>query len=474
MISKGINNQNLLLINTANTSKPNGLGEKPSLENNKDEAFTQVAESTLTTSDETQNTKDTVEVYQSAQKLINKLKDYQETNDIEFTEEDKVEDFKDIYFLILNNTQTQLDDKIENLTRDIAYQDLQSEGGIENILTKANLIEGLRDLEQGVKAALEQLNSLTNTSNEHGLEPSLVNDLKFQVDNFIQKSQDQIINNGDIHIANEANLTSDLKTHNQQNYQDLLALGKTFKLEIKDYKEITSKPEENIDPTLLINPEETNPITQGTSERTNTPKVLEAKQEIHISLAPEQHDSGSAHADSQQQHFGSAFAHNIGTESVLAPSIEVKVETVNIKDLTNYLEVQVQETPVSGTQEIKLQITPDSIGKVDLTISKNENNEITVHMSFHNRDGLESIKHDLKDAIAELREVLKSKNLDLSKFEVQESGTSRTAYDGESNKSSFNQARDEQKQKLQNTIPEWVKQKDSSKHVSFREIVEGI
>ncbi len=463
MTTNGINNQTFSFLDSiTSNSKPKDLVEKPLLEKQSQQDFEKVADKTFEpqVNDKT-STRDTVRIYQAAQKAINKLKD--DGNEIDIKEED-VEDCKDVYFLVFNTAQTQIENRIDGLTKEIAYLDLNSANGVEDILTKANLIEGLRGLEQGVQEGLKQLTALTTPEELEpcAIDAGLIQDLKFQVDNFIQEAQDHALaNNG-----TELQLAQDLKASDSQNlnYQDLSLLNDLQHLTVQEYNE-SSEDSDATDSSLTE-------LSDILSPDTKAEEKLSSKEPEILAGDNPTHNHDPAHHGHQE--FGSGLYNPTQVNLASVDKSSIKFETVNIKDLSNYLESQVRDIPQNKTQEIRLQITPDSIGKVDLVITKNEHNEISVQMSFHSKEGLDNIKQDLKNTIAELREVLKSKDLDLSKFEVKESNASRTAYDGGASTGSFNQAREEQKSKLQNTIPEWVKLKESSTQVSFKQVIEGI
>jgi hypothetical protein len=415
------------------------------------------------------STEDTAKIYKVAQAVIKKLEDYSEDDAIEI-KEDEVKDCKDVYLLVLNTVQTQVEDKVDNLTKDIAYLDLNSANGVEDILTKANLIEGLRELEKGVQDALKQLTPLIKPEEleQTSIDPGLKNDIKFQVDNFMAKAQNTILDK--ISLAPDLE-PSDIKI---QGYQDLALIQDLKELKVQSYEEVTTEndietivSQESMESSPVLH-QEASPITEKLEAQIKEPEIL-APEASGQESATAHHGDSSAH-----DQFGAGFASPTQINLVSSEKANVKFETVNINDLSNYLQDQIHEVPQNKSQEIRLQITPDSVGKIDLVITKNERNEVTVQMSFHSREGMDTIKQDLKNTIAELREVLKAKDLDLSKFEVKESSSSRTSYDGSGSTTSFNQAREEQKHKLQNAIPEWVKQKESTTQVSFKQIIEGI
>lgn len=471
MTPNGINNQvSSFLDSIASKAKANGLGDKPLLEKQSNQGFDKVIDDTVQPqSNDKTSSRDSADIYKAAQKAIDKLEKYSSNNNDDDTDikEDDDKDYKDVYFVVLNTAQTQIEDRIDHLTKQIAYLDLNSANGVEDILTKANLIEGLRNLEQGVQAALKELNALGSAdgSEANTIDPGLMKDLGFQVDNFIQKSQEKTLAKADLSLA------PDLKASDSQNpsYQDLALLKDLKHMTVKDYKEFTEDTDETntapLETLETILPKDNSKAESKTTTASKEPEILATE-----SIA---HNHDASHPGHQEQ-FGSALSNSSQIDFGSTDKVSTQFETVNINDLSNYLEDQVSTIAPNKTQEIKLQITPDSVGKVDLTITKNEHNQVSIEMSFHSKEGLDSVKQDLKNTIAELREVLKSKDLDLSKFEVKESNASRTAYDGESSMNSFNQAREEQKNKLQNTIPEWVRQKESSTKASFKQVIEGI
>ncbi|MBT6843601.1 MAG: flagellar hook-length control protein FliK [Candidatus Melainabacteria bacterium] len=154
--------------------------------------------------------------------------------------------------------------------------------------------------------------------------------------------------------------------------------------------------------------------------------------------------------------------------------LATKFDSIKVTDIGNYLQEQITDVPRNSKQEIKLQLNPENLGKIDLTITKNENNEVSIKMMFQDANTLKNIKGDLKESLVEIKEALKLKNLDLSKFEVGQSKSSSTAHDGQKQFDSFNEARDEQKERLLNTTPEWLGMTDSAVRASFAELAEGI
>lgn len=178
----------------------------------------------------------------------------------------------------------------------------------------------------------------------------------------------------------------------------------------------------------------------------------------------------------------SSSSDSSGGEALLASHQEIqaatvikmpaKVDVVKPIDISSYLQEQVSELPKNSRQEIKLQLNPETLGKIDLTVSKNENNEISIRMMFHDAKTLTHLKTDLKDSLVELKEALKLKNLDLSRFEVGQSRSSSTAYDSQQQQSeSYNEARDEQKERLLNTTPEWL---GMANQTSYEEVAADI
>ena len=478
MISNNFQNQPFSFLDSVATThiKSNALDKESISDSNSD--FEQIANDTITSAnkDTKISAEDTAKIYKAAQAVIKKLEDCSEGQTIEITEEE-VADFKDVYFLVLNTVQTQVEDKVDSLTKEIAYLDLTSINGIEDILVKANLIEDLRAVGKGAEDGLKQLAALASPEEleANGIDLGLMKDIKFQVNNFMEKTQNEILaNNHSNDIHPEITLAPDLKPNaNNQGYQDRALIQDLKELKIQSYKEAPSMDTlESIDVELRFAKsdaeENSSPLIEKPEPQTKEPEILALETNEHSNTS-----SDSASSSSHDQ-FGTAFAKPTQVNLDISQKANVKFETVNINDLSNYLKDQIQSAPQNKAQEIRLQITPDSIGKIDLVITKNEHNEISIEMSFHNKAGLDTIKQELKNIIAELREVLKSKDLDLSKFEVKESSSSHTASDGSHNTTSFNQAREQQKHKLQNTIPEWVKSKESTTQASFKQIIEGI
>lgn len=378
---------------------------------------------------------------------------------------DDIKKYSDIYLFVLSTLQNQIEDKVENLTKEIAYLDLNKAGAVDKILANADLIENLRGLEENIKQFSQNIN-LESTANKEELNSATIKldthlkeDLGIQMESFIaqlkeasQKPEQPALDESPAPGIKLLENQIDTKFHEvtdrkiaETSRED--SSSEDFSIKYKTDFSINDKEESN----------------QG-----NANHEKKEKQDFHLEIK-----SVDLFTDPNQSDVAFTYSNNAIIDSNPI-QFTTKVETVNINELSSYLETQITEAPHNSQQEIKLQLNPENYGKVDLTIVKNENNEISVKLVFHNRESLELIKQDLKDSILELREVLKSKNLDLSKFEVGESSSSNTAYSGDSRSNSFNEAREEQHKRLYDTLPEWVKDIESIKQASFGSILEGI
>ncbi|MDD9897835.1 MAG: flagellar hook-length control protein FliK [Candidatus Melainabacteria bacterium] len=218
-----------------------------------------------------------------------------------------------------------------------------------------------------------------------------------------------------------------------------------------------------------IGPERPRLVMQDTNrkfEGVDDAEIIDAEAEMPVEDLMA--DSSSADSTGGEALLGSQ--QEVQTTNVV--KMPTRTDTVKPIDISAYVQEQVSELPKNSRQEIKLQLNPESLGKIDLTISKNENNEVSIRMMFHDAKTLTHLKTDLKDNLVELKEALKLKNLDLSKFEVGQSKSSSTAYDSQQQQSeSYNEARDEQKDRLLNTTPEWL---GMAEDISFEEVQENI
>lgn len=466
MLSNQVNNQSFLFISpSANNDKVTAKDAETNPENKFQEI---VEQNTSTESTEDCNKPDRVSAFKAASAVLNKVKDLTDNNeDSDSKELDDIKKYADIYMYVLSTLQNRLEDKAENLTKEIAYLDINKAGAVDAILANADAIEKLKGLEASAQKLLQNLDpefgnaDLSQSSTTTiKLDADLEEDLNIQIESFISQAESSpeeqplevtATEQSTLTATESKNESFELKTNKAGN--EKLSNLKDSKLQV-DNKEPILNQQNNTD----------SKGDEGKSKKDDK-KGLEAEVKL-VDLLAEHNPS---------DHSLSFSSLNTSTISSPEPTkLTTKIETVNINELSNYLQNNISEAPRNSHQEIKLELSPDSHGKVDLTIIKNENNEISVKLVFHNKDSLELVKQDLKDNILELREVLKNKNLDLSKFEVGESNSSNTAYGGEPKSSSFNEARDEQRKRLYDTLPEWVKDGESIKQGSFGRILEGI
>jgi len=133
-----------------------------------------------------------------------------------------------------------------------------------------------------------------------------------------------------------------------------------------------------------------------------------------------------------------------------------QITTVNIDQLDTYLSEQLIKMPSGTREELKLTLSPDALGSIEMNIVK-ENNNITIHITVSNHESLDLLESKMDD----LKSLLQSRGLE-SKIELSETAKS----DDQANSGAKDQKQDtesqteqEQKDKLRFLQPEWLKQK---------------
>lgn len=147
---------------------------------------------------------------------------------------------------------------------------------------------------------------------------------------------------------------------------------------------------------------------------------------------------------------------------------KAQLETVNIDELKELVQNRASEAKQHAKQEIKLQLHPQDLGQVKLEITR-ENNEITISLMVENDLALKSLKQE----IAELNNSLKFKGLEIKEIEVSKSSDQMLSGDQQGS-SNYNEAKEEQRNKYSDTLPNWVKADQSSEKTSFGSYFEGI
>lgn len=145
-------------------------------------------------------------------------------------------------------------------------------------------------------------------------------------------------------------------------------------------------------------------------------------------------------------------------------------ETVNINKLDSFILDRVTQISNNKKETLDITLTPGDLGKVQISITRH-NDKLEIQMHFSSQESMDSVEHKLN----ELQHSLKAKGFDAEiKVSAENSSSNANNSNQGQQPGSFNEARDEQKEKILNTAPAWLKNTDSNHTASFAEALEGI
>jgi flagellar hook-length control protein FliK len=219
--------------------------------------------------------------------------------------------------------------------------------------------------------------------------------------------------NAQLKNINKTSTVSDLsddetKSIKTEVLQLLGDLDSEFKIEIKDFKEESLGNDESISSIGL--------------------------ESIEIDQAP-------LNSDSQSKDNSLLFHKEV------KPSHSRNPENINTAmkaaELVRTLPDLVRDTNPNSSRELKIKLNPEELGTVDVTISKNSDQQISIQLSVTNDAAEETLKHKL----SELTAALGDKGVSISDINISKSSSGNLNDKNPEGKNSFNEGREEQKKR---------------------------
>jgi flagellar hook-length control protein FliK len=112
-------------------------------------------------------------------------------------------------------------------------------------------------------------------------------------------------------------------------------------------------------------------------------------------------------------------------------------------ELVRTLPDLVRDTNPNSSRELKIKLNPEELGTVDVTISKNADQQISIQLSVTNEAAEETLKHK----ISELTAALGDKGVSISDINISKSSSGNLNDKNPEGKNSFNEGREEQKKR---------------------------
>jgi hypothetical protein len=205
-----------------------------------------------------------------------------------------------------------------------------------------------------------------------------------------------------------SDLGDDEKSIKTEIIQLLGDLDSDFKIEIKDFKEEGLGNDENISSIGL--------------------------ESIHIDQAP-------LNSDSQNKDSSLLFQKEVKLNHSHNPE---NINTaMKAAELVRTLPDLVRDTNPNSSRELKIKLNPEELGTVDVTISRNADQQISIQLSVTNEAAEETLKHK----ISELTAALGEKGISVNDINVSKSNSGNLNDKNREGQNSFNEGREEQKKR---------------------------
>jgi flagellar hook-length control protein FliK len=219
--------------------------------------------------------------------------------------------------------------------------------------------------------------------------------------------------NAQLKNINKTSTVSDLSDDETQSIktevlQLLGDLDSEFKIEIKDFKEESLGNDESISSIGL--------------------------ESIEIDQAPLNSDSQSKD-NSLLFHKEVKLSHSRNPENINT--------AMKAAELVRTLPDLVRDTNPNSSRELKIKLNPEELGTVDVTISKNSDQQISIQLSVTNDAAEETLKHKL----SELTAALGDKGVSIGDINISKSSSGNLNDKNPEGKNSFNEGREEQKKR---------------------------
>jgi flagellar hook-length control protein FliK len=199
--------------------------------------------------------------------------------------------------------------------------------------------------------------------------------------------------------------TKSIKTEILQLLGDL---DSEFKIEIKDFKEEGLGNDESISSISL--------------------------ESMHIDQAP-------LNSDSQNKDNNLLFHKEVKLNQNRNPE---NINTaMKAAELVRTLPDLVRDTNPNSSRELKIKLNPEELGTVDVTITRNADQQISIQLSVTNEAAEETLKHK----ISELTAALGEKGVSISDINISKSNSGNLNDKNPEGKNSFNEGREEQKKR---------------------------
>jgi hypothetical protein len=433
--------------------------------------------------------------------------------------EDKKSEDEEVNYLVLSEMKKQIDNEIEEISKAIAGLDLSTADGINEILELSDRLESLRAIEgivlskieaiklpSSAQLSLDEVELVSETSSsiklenlsQDSIEVSVEQPNKEKVQDYIAKNIDDLVDvktealkldnsetpilqSLDDKIGNFENNLKSIKNlskslEGQESESKNLVLESTKNAEVKEVK----IDQASLDPKLAKNLQDQDRILMISGDMSEDLAIPGTEEPAMI---PNMQDSfGSEMSDMEADSFNQQAqsdtpqlvqVNNSETKNTdifkVNSRIQIHKNPVSLNELSNVLSREVTKVNPGAKQEITMSLTPGDLGQIELSISRSANNKLEIKMVFTQDNALNTVEHKL----TELRSILKSRGFE-AQIELSKSESTSTDSFNRPGQDSFNEAREEQKDRILDTMPAWLRPDDETDSPSFQSTLQQI
>ena len=354
----------------------------------------------------------------------------------------------------LESLESQVNTEIENLTKEIANLDLNTEEGISAILELSNAIEELQKLQEGIEGLQAGLPV------ESGLE-EIDSELQARLEKLLATKITTKLDEVKVNANKPETMATDI---NQESLDKALD---EVKASIKQAEALKNNVKDTNTTKATQNPNEfTAKVVKEVDVKTETKvdfKSIKAEGEI-LEVENVSNEEGSKDFNFRNDNFETLFPKKIKASNI---KVKTLAKPVSVNKLPDLISKEAKTLRPNAKQEIRMVLNPENLGKLQLNMSKEDNQ---IHISLVVRTDEAAAK--LEQKVNDIRLALKEQGFE-AQIEVNKSDTNNSSESQQNNnQAQDNETSQEQKEKLANQIPEWINQ--DVEPINFEEALEEV
>jgi hypothetical protein len=422
-------------------------------------------------------------------------------------EEEKNSQDEEINYLVLSEIKNKINTEIQVVYDQIAKIDINTPEGVNQILDLSAELEILGKIDESVTKKMEVIDlpykdllSLddiqfeTKASEVINLEDQSKNTLELNVEQFDKnKVKDEISKSVGYLIGSEMNKIIENKIYREYGIKISLPSVEDLPKDLDPTKYLLGKVDDEeieilnikakrliIDPDLFkkLNDQERiltidddmseDMEITGSEEATIIPNMDEGFGSEMSDMEADSFNQQAQGDTSQLVQVSNAGIKNTDIFKVNS-KIQIHKNPVSLNELPNTITREATKVTPGSKQEITMSLSPGDLGQIELSISRGADNKLEIKMVFTQDNAMNTVENKL----TELRTILRSRGFE-AQIELSKSESTSTDNFNRPGQDSFNEAREEQKERIMDTMPAWLRPDDLLNSTSFKSTLQQI